>query len=640
MAIRRSKKRHFGVDEPIRHPDYHRPVTRRDFLAQGFVGGSATVIAPTILGLLANPGRADAALSQDVAAMLAETQCNIQAGAGKVPFICFDLAGGANIAGSNVMVGQQGGQMEFLTTAGYSKLGIPGNMAPTASNQGTMVNTSMNLAFHFDSAFLLGMLTKISPSTLAGIDGVVIPARSENDTGNNPHNPMYGIARAGARGQLLTLIGSQNSDSGGNSMAPASLMNAEWRPTKIDRTSDATGLVDTGELGAMFGNIPDTVSVMESIQRMSAFKLNLNTVSTGLADDAGAKRLVRCSYVRTAYQTDRFGNPANMNPRLDAKITQASTAPGGTGPIFMVDNQGRFLSRNPLTGEYNVQSGEYEKTAAVMKLVVEGNAGAGTISMGGFDYHDGTRATGEVRDFRAGECIGACLEYAARSNSRLMIYVFSDGSLSSNGMLDNSQQGRGKGVWTGDNQGTAASCILVYNPGLTQSAIAPGRQLGWFRANGDVETVGSPAANSVNNLVDLVILNYLALHNEQNLMPSLFPGTVFSSTQMIDRYAGFTELQTTPVTPPPPPPPPGPITTCNTTNISLNHGHAFTVTPAQLSTTASVTLPVTAGTDGHTHTLTLTVPQMDMLRNGQTVIAASSSDGMVPHVHNITVTCV
>ncbi len=48
-----------------------------------------------------------------------------------------------------------------------------------------------------------------------------------------------------------------------------------------------------------------------------------------------------------------------------------------------------------------------------MKLVIDGNAGAGTISMGGFDYHTGDRATGEARDLRAGRCIGACLEYAA-----------------------------------------------------------------------------------------------------------------------------------------------------------------------------------------------------------------------------------
>jgi hypothetical protein len=162
-----------------------------------------------------------------------------------------------------------------------------------------------------------------------------------------------------------------------------------------------------------------------------------------------------------------------------------------------------------------------------MKMVIVGNAGAGTIQMGGFDYHTGERATGEIRDIRAGECIGACLEYAARVGRPVMIYVFSDGSLSSNGMLDNSVNGRGKGVWTGDNQATAASWILVYRPGappqLRQTAGVPRRQIGWYSMDGAVVTTSHPGANAVNLLVEEVILNYLALHGRQGEMQTLFP---------------------------------------------------------------------------------------------------------------------
>ena len=66
------------------------------------------------------------------------------------------------------------------------------------------------------------MQASTQAATRANTNGFPIAARSENDTGNNPHNPMYGINRIGADGELLTLIGSQNTDSGGNSMAPAS----------------------------------------------------------------------------------------------------------------------------------------------------------------------------------------------------------------------------------------------------------------------------------------------------------------------------------------------------------------------------------------------------------------------------------
>ena len=70
---------------------------------------------------------------------------------------------------------------------------------------------------------------------------------------------------------------------------------------------------------------------------------------------------------------------------------------------------GIFTHRRVLQADSN-----FRATAAVMKMVVNGYAGAGTIELGGYDYHTGDRATGEMRDFKAGQCIGACLEYAAR----------------------------------------------------------------------------------------------------------------------------------------------------------------------------------------------------------------------------------
>ena len=507
FIIKSRRNRALALNEPIKHGSHKRPVTRRDFLAQGFTTGAATVVAPSMLGMLMNP-RVGNALSGDIQT-IATNICQITAGAGKIPFICFDLAGGANIAGSNVLVGQAGGQLDFLSTQGYSKQGIPGDMTP--SSNPTFINTELGLAFHSDSAFLRGILEKTSPTTRANINGAVIPARSENDTGNNPHNPMYGIAKAGAKGELLTLIGSQNSDSGGNSMAPAMLMDPANRPTKIDRTSDVTGLVDTGELANLLSPA-DTVKVMETMVRLSNEKLD--RVSTNLANDAEVEDQVRCGYVKTADTVEKFSSPAALNPSVDPEITGAG---GVFGPAFGNDR-------------------EFEKTAAVMKLVVQGYAGAGTISMGGYDYHTGERATGESRDLRAGRAMGACLEYAARAGKPLMLYVFSDGSLSSNGMVDDSVGGRGKGQWTGDNQQVAAAFFLVYSPtgrpallpdGVDSVPVGRRQQLGYFRRDGDVETAGSPAANNVNLLVQAVLLNYMALHGD--MAPSL--GTLEANFQ-------------------------------------------------------------------------------------------------------------
>ena len=118
MAKKRNV-RHY--DDPLRHPDHERPVTRRDFVSQGFLSGSAMALGGGVMSLFSNPRDALAALSDDLQPLLANP-CNIATiGAGKIPFICFDLAGGANMSGSNVLVGQEGGQMDFLSTSGYEK---------------------------------------------------------------------------------------------------------------------------------------------------------------------------------------------------------------------------------------------------------------------------------------------------------------------------------------------------------------------------------------------------------------------------------------------------------------------------------------------------------------------------------------
>jgi hypothetical protein len=445
--------------------------------------------------------------------------CGITGGAGMVPFIAFDLSGGANIAGSNVLMGRQGGQEDFLSTAGYSRLGLPGNMTPNLPNQ---IDRQFNIAFHADSAFLRGMLRRAQLTTAAATDGAIIAARSENDTGNNPHNPMYGIAKTGAKGELLTLIGSVSSESGGNSAAPIRMVDPTIRPTKVDRASDVTGLVDTGELGTLFPDAADAVAVMESMAVLTHRKHG--AVQTLMATDSQIKQFNKCGYVKSAYLAERFNDPASLNPAVDTRIV------GPTGIWTQA--------------EYNAD-GEFRKTAAVMKMVIDGNAGAGTIQMGGFDYHTGERATGEMRDIRAGECIGACLEYAARVGRPVMIYVFSDGSLSSNGMLDNSANGRGKGVWTGDNQATASSLLLVFRPGgpppmRTMAGGIPKRQIGWYSLDGAVVTTSHPGANAVNLLVEEVIVNYLALHGREGEMQTLFPGHGLGSN--LDNVIAFGQV--------------------------------------------------------------------------------------------------
>ncbi len=526
-------KGYFRPDEALRHTDHRRPISRRELISQGFRAGCGTLVGTSLFSLLGSRAHAISPNLLD-SAFTPYTSCDLGSVAGrKIPFICFDLAGGANIAGSNVIVGGPGGQRDVLSTEGYSRLGLPADILPFGNNaqsvSGDFTDDSLGILFHTESAMLRGILEKAS-ATSGLVNGAVIPGRSDNDTGNNPHNPSYGIYRAGLRGQILQLIGSRNSDSGGNSMAPAMMIDPEIRPTKVDRPSDASGLVDVGDLNLLLEDTEDIVSVVESMKRITDFKLDL--VNTGLSsptdEDKRLKDRFSCEYLRSADTVEKFSNPDALDPSADPAIV------GDTG-IF---TQAEFDNDR-----------EFQKAASVMKLVIDGIAGAGTIEMGGYDYHTGDRRTGEERDLRAGRCIGACLEYARQQATPVMIYVFSDGSVASNGTIE-MVNGVGKGVWSGDNSSTAASFFLVFDPAGAPTLMDTvgdtmrHQQLGWMRADASVDTSSSPAANNVNLNVEMLILNYMALHGEQNLFAeaNFFPNHGLGSASNRDRFVAFQPL--------------------------------------------------------------------------------------------------
>jgi hypothetical protein len=538
MLIRKKPPRPHALHEPILHENHKRPVTRRELLSAGFMGASGLLVAPAWLGALLKPGKADAAigLSADIATLAGASECNLAVGTTLIPFICFDLAGGANLVGSEVIVGVQGGQANFLSTAGYGKMGVPGNMVPTAAG---FVSSALGLLWHSDGAILRGILSKATtPATAANTNGAVFPALSENDTNINPHNPMYGIAKVGAVGSLLTLVGTEPTVSGGNSVAPPNLggvmIDAALQPSTMDKPSDAVALVSSG--GASADEL--SVAVQESQVRISgggtpaSYTGVLTDPNTGTGtpgvqlysdptSDAKLKEQVRCSYVQAAYNAANFGNPSDLDPRQDQLIT------GGATPIF---NASDFSNSN------------VAMTATVMKLVMNGFAGAGTISLGGFDYHDNTRATGETRNFEAGQMIGAVLEYAQRLGKPVMIYVFSDGSLTSSSMVDTTAAGRDKLAWQGDSSAVASTFFLLYNPQGRTTPLngAASQQIGYFSADGSVVSTSSPGANSVVQLVEMVVLNYLSLHTSKvGTFGSLFPSQGLGSLSNQEALIAF-----------------------------------------------------------------------------------------------------
>jgi hypothetical protein len=485
----------------VRNLNHRPPVTRRDFLARGMLASSATLFGGSLLGMLAKPRTAQAQaplqLPADIAALVTNP-CNIHAGAGKLPFIIFDLSGGANLVGSEFLVGQSGGQLDFLSTAGYNIQGLPGNMIPNSSaGVGSFINSSLGIAMHSDSAILRGIQAFASASTMANVNGAVFPVISNTDTNINPLNPIFGLNTAtGAAGALLALIGDQATTSGGNSAAPAYMVNQNLLPTVITQPSDLIGLVSTGQLVGVL-NQADAVQVLSSMERITAMKLGqVNTLIP--SQDTTLKNIVQCSYVDSAYLVANYGDAVQtLNPTLDTKLTSILTAT-------------------------DLQDPEFLTAATVAKAIVNGYAGVATVEMGGYDYHDGTRATGEGRNFKVGQCIGAIMQYASLVGYPVGFLLISDGSLeNSNGMADTSAAGRDKLVWTNDQSTTAAGAMLVFDPKGRPAMTSNGNQIGSYNANGSVNSTSSIVASAPNLFAEAVVLNYMALHGQAGQFQSV-----------------------------------------------------------------------------------------------------------------------
>lgn len=485
------------IEESCRKSGHGRPQSRREFLNRGLIAGVGTVFLPSIATLLTREAYAQAAGC--------EIDNNPMLGAGKIPFLGIDQGGGANIAGSNIIVGGAGGQEDFLDPDGYAKLGLPQAILP----QNVGVNRDFGLAMHPDSALLRGMQSKTSAATRANTNGVVIPARSENDTSNNPHNPIYGIARAGANGEFAATIGTRNSESGGESDAPSSQIVAEFRPTKISRPSEAVGLIGGGNDDTFpNGRVAEAASI---ISAMKLGKIN---------EQQATEALVQCGFDKTAATYNTTVTAADLDPDADTNLQ--AIFPNG-----------------------ELQDGDFRKAAAAMKVVVNGFGGAGTIEYGGRDYHQNPRPETDGKDFIVGQVIGGALEYAALLSKPLMIYLFSDGAVSANTDLqEDDGNGTTKYRWESDNSQTAASAILVYNPNgqpVLRNAAAS-QQLGYFRASGNVETGSSPFANSVETLAEMVVLNYLALHGEQAMFGQVLNNPGLGTGAAVDPYIAFNPI--------------------------------------------------------------------------------------------------
>lgn len=225
------------INAYLKDSGHEKPVTRRDFLQTGVMTMSASMLGPSILGMVSQ-------FSPEVQAqVLGACPTVAAAGSGPVPFLHLHLAGGfqtLSAATPRTTIGARLGS--------YTRLGLGAN--PTFVN-----NVFANGAELFDhganQGFLRGLQAGAQASTLLNAAMVTVPIRDNGDS--EQRFSMLGLVeRAGRAGSKLAFVRSGGNANTGIDGQGAFNRVTSVAPTQIGRTADILNSVSlTGALARL-----------------------------------------------------------------------------------------------------------------------------------------------------------------------------------------------------------------------------------------------------------------------------------------------------------------------------------------------------------------------------------------------------
>jgi len=430
------------------------PVTRREMLASGVIPFAASFAMPSWMQMFANAGVAKA---QDLV-------CS-KAGSSLPAFIQIKVNGGF-AAGMNFVANAAGGQMvqDFSKYGGGSDANLP------------LVTEFANKAqFYAQSQFLAGVRTGVGAMGLQTLSKAVffgVPCRIGDDSQVQKIGLIGAVTKANLAGQILPAMAIEATPTG--LQATAAINPGSEPPLKVSRLEDISGSL--GVSGILAGL---TQTQKEKLFRTISSVTTAQTASLqGLNGAQTLSRLIQCANISNNGLI-AGGNSLNITPLANA---QFSTLWG--------------LTANTATSAQNFVFGSMVWNA------LNGNAGAVGLSMGGYDYHDGTRTSGDGKDNALGMVVGRTLQSMALLQKPGFIVVCTDGAVSSAISATPGQP------WTSDGGGTSCIYAIYYDPARNVSI--NGFQVGQMTSKGVADesfiTGGNPELAA-----GAVFLNYLAV---------------------------------------------------------------------------------------------------------------------------------
>ncbi len=452
------------------YPDHPRPVTRRDFIKTGMIQFSSTLLTPTLLSQVILQHQARAAGCSNAAGA---------SGSELIPFLVFDMAGGAALPG-NFLVGGKGGSEDLLSS--YNQLGWDPRSAGA-------LDRSFGLPMAAQASQILsGLKQAASPEAQALLRMGSFCNFSRDDTSDNPLSALTLVSKAGYKGSIFPNgLASENSASGGNSSS--GLADLTLKPMHVARVEDVEKSLSYGPAFAGFSD-KELKALGKSIHDMSVDQMT-RFGRLGLGNQMA--QLSECALS----QNMQFGSKIpGLDPRQDQDI-QA---------IYSIEGS---------------QSDSVEAvSAAVVMNVLRGNSGPGALTVGGCDYHDGSQSTGDGKDREMGQQIGRAIEAAYRLKKPLFFQLITDGGVYADPGTRN---------WRGDASIKSLTVIGFFNPSGAPSQRRT--QVGSYvdgQAVDQTTTVGGEPAK----VAYAVLANYLNACGKLKAFDQLAPRSFFSAAQM------------------------------------------------------------------------------------------------------------
>ncbi|MDZ4660486.1 MAG: hypothetical protein SGJ18_02585 [Pseudomonadota bacterium] len=380
----------------------HKLITRRDFLAHGLIAFAGMASLPSAFGMGLRKALEECGGGVD--------------GPSLVPFMAFDMAGGASFPG-NFLVGKKGGPEDLLKS--YSLLGWN-------PHKSKALNKDFGLPMAAGvSKILEGILSNSSNEARKNFRMGSICHAAPFDTTANKTNAATLALRAGFRGTYISNgVGVVSSPSGGNSSSV--IDSVVLKPIFVMSIDDILGSSSFG--GSSLGNLklPQLKTLAQSAIEISRIQKN---DYLDLPDGKVLGELSKCAYEKSL---DFLEGVAGLDPRTDPEV-QA---------VYQIDQNTTPSTANAVA-------------AALVMNTLKGQSGPAVWTLGDCDYHDGTQTTGDAKDLEMGVQIGRAIELAHRLKKPFFFQLLTDGG---------NENIEGTRMWSGDSEDKCMTVIGYYSP--------------------------------------------------------------------------------------------------------------------------------------------------------------------------------